>query len=346
MAQRPAPHGTADSRAPEGARFSTALLRIWSRRGVAAYALWPLSMLYGLVIALRQWAYQLGIRQSKRLGVPVLVVGNVVAGGAGKTPVVMMLAAHFAAQGVRVGVVSRGYGRHNRDCREVLDGSPALDVGDEPKLLKLATGVPVFVAPSRYDAGAALLEKYPSTQLIVCDDGLQHHALQRDLEICVFDDRGLGNGYLLPAGPLREAWPRAVDFVLHTGQSPAAIGGFYTPRQLSPLAQNIRGENIALTELAKRPLAAVAAIAQPEHFFSMLRTRGLTLAHTLALPDHFDFNGWQPPFDDEVTIVCTQKDAVKLWPLHPDVLAVPLTLTPDPAFFAQLDLAVKRLLKS
>jgi tetraacyldisaccharide 4'-kinase len=346
MVQRPAPRGTAASRANDGAKFSATLLRIWGRRGLAAYVLWPFSVLYGLAIAVRQLAYRMGILKSKRLGVPVLVVGNVVAGGAGKTPVVMMLLAHFAAQGVRVGVVSRGYGRHTRDCREVLVDSPASDVGDEPKLLKLATGAPVFVAPKRYDAGAALLEKYPGTQLIVCDDGLQHCALQRDLEVCVFDDRGLGNGFLLPAGPLREAWPRSVNFVLQTGQSPATVGGFYTPRRLSPFAQNLRGEKIALAELAKTPLAAVAAIAQPEHFFSMLRARGLALAHTVALPDHYDFNGWKPPFGDEVTIVCTQKDAVKLWPLHPDVLAVALTLAPDPAFFAQLDLAVNRLLKS
>lgn len=322
------------------------LERVWTRRGIAAWALWPISVVYGLVTALRQMAYRRGIFEAKQMPVPVLIVGNVVAGGAGKTPVVMMVAAHFGAQGVAVGVVSRGYGRQKQDCREVLDDSPSADVGDEPKLLKQATGVPVFVAPKRYDAAAALLAKHPGTQLIICDDGLQHHALKRDLEICVFDDRGLGNGFLLPAGPLREPWPRKTDFVLHTGNLPFVAAGFHAPRQLGLFARNIHGGKIALAELAKRPLAAIAAIAQPAHFFAMLRAQGLALAHTVALPDHYDFESWMPPFDKEIQVVCTEKDAVKLWPKHPEILAVPLELAADPAFFTALDRAVGRLLKT
>ncbi len=316
------------------------------RRGIAACALWPISVLFGLVVALRLMAYRWGIFESKQTAVPVLIVGNVVAGGAGKTPVVMMLAAHFGARGVAVGVVSRGYGRQKQDCREVVNDSLAADVGDEPKLLKQVTGVPVFVAPKRYEAATALLAKYPGTQLIVCDDGLQHRALKRDLEICVFDDRGLGNGFLLPAGPLREPWPRKTDFVLHTGELPFTAAGFHVRRQLSLFAKDIHGRQISLAGLVKKPLAAVAAIAQPEHFFAMLRAQGLTLAHTVALPDHYDFVGWTPPIGDGIHVVCTEKDAVKLWPQHPEMLAVPLKLTVDPAFFTALDLAVGRLLKT
>lgn len=346
MPQRPRPPGTIARGVPPAGELNGSLQRAWARRGIAACALWPVSVFYGFAVALRQMAYRWGIFDSKRVQVPVLVVGNVVAGGAGKTPVVMMLAAHFGARGVTVGVVSRGYGRQKQDCREVLADSPSADVGDEPKLVKQATGVPVFVAPKRYDAATALLANYPATQLIICDDGLQHLALKRDLEICVFDDRGLGNGFLLPAGPLREPWPRNADFVLHTGEVPFAAGGFHARRQLSAFSKDIQGRKTPLAELAKKPLAAVAAIAQPERFFAMLRDQGLTLAHTVSLPDHFDFAGWTPPFGSGIQVVCTEKDAVKLWPQHPEILAVPLEVTADPAFFTALDLAVGRLLKT
>jgi tetraacyldisaccharide 4'-kinase len=347
MASRPAPLGPMAPLAPsdkQSSGFSAAVLHIWTKRGLVAYALWPVSVLYGLVSALRRWAYRVGVFKSQRLPVPVVVVGNVVAGGAGKTPVVMLLAAHLGAKGLRLGVVSRGYGRHGTDCREVLADSPAREVGDEPKLIQQATDIPVFVAPTRHAAGVALLAKYPRTQLILCDDGLQHPALQRDLEICVFDDRGLGNGFLLPAGPLREAWPRAVDFVVHTGEQPALAGGFHVPRHLSTQAHNALGAQVSLAELASQPLIAVAAIAQPEHFFAMLRAQGLTLAHTIALPDHYDFASWKRPFAEAFKVVCTQKDAVKLWPQHPDILAVPLILTPEPTFLTALDQAMHRLL--
>lgn len=344
MAQGPEPEGPA---APGLLHHASATMRqIWSRRGLAAYVLWPVSVLFGSAAAVHKWAYRARLLKSKHLPVPVVVVGNVVAGGAGKTPVVMLLAGHFAAAGLRVGAVSRGYGRTPSDCREVLADSPEREVGDEPKLIKQAAGIPVFVAPSRYDAGVALLAKYPDTQIILSDDGLQHHALQRDLEICVFDDRGLGNGFLLPAGPLREAWPRKVDFVVHTGERVALTGGFHAPRHLSRFAKDIHGARIPLAELAGQPVVAVAAIARPELFFAMLRAQGLRLAHTLALPDHHDFQNWKRPFGHDLRIVCTEKDAVKLWPQQPDVLAVPMALTPNPAFFAALDQAVKRLLKS
>lgn len=336
-------------------------MKAWATRGPVAWLLWPLSLLYGLLVAARRWAYQVGVFKSHRAGVPVLVVGNVVAGGAGKTPVVMLLATHLQARGIRVGVVSRGYGRTDGrkeepnagrsgqkppDCREVSRESLAQDVGDEPKLIQQTTGVPVFVARKRIDAARGLLDKYPQTQLIICDDGLQHLALQRDLEICVFDDRGVGNGFLLPAGPLREPWPRQVNFTLSTGQKTAAPGTFAAPRRLANHALSMDGAQIPLADLAGKPIAAVAAIARPENFFDMLRAQGLTLAHTIALPDHYDFNSWLRYEYETYTLVCTEKDAVKLWPLHPDALAVPLVLSPEPGFLTALNAAVDVLLKS
>jgi len=322
-----------------GAALQRTLTSAWTHRGLLAWLLWPVSLLFGALAALRRGLYRIGLLKVQRVPALVIVVGNVVAGGSGKTPVVMALVRHLQARGITVGVISRGYGRRAKDCREVLDDSAIADVGDEPALISRATCAPVFVAPRRFDAATSLLARYPDTQVIVCDDGLQHLGLQRDLEICVFDDRGTGNGFLLPAGPLREPWPRAVDMVLHSGAHPA-FAGFTAERTLAGHALRADGSQIALVELARgaaKPLLAVAAIAKPEDFFTMLRAQGLLLAGTIALPDHYDFNSWLRTEYGGYTVICTEKDAVKLWHKQPDALAVPLLFTPEPALLAKLD---------
>jgi tetraacyldisaccharide 4'-kinase len=326
---------------------SRRLTQAWTERGPLAWLLWPLSLVYGVAVAVRRWLFESGHRKTSRVPVPVIVVGNVVAGGAGKTPVVMTLVRRMQRCGLQVGVVSRGYGRLARDCREVLPDSLVQDVGDEPALIQRACNAPVFVAPRRLDAAQALLAKYPLTQVIVCDDGLQHHALHRDLEICVFDDRGIGNGFLLPAGPLREPWPRgsrwrgpyppATTLLLHTGQRRAFPDGFIAKRALADHALRVDGRAVPLAELRAKPVAAVAAIARPEQFFSMLRDQGLTLARTEALPDHYDYDSWSRIFHEGYSLICTEKDAVKLWRTRPDALAVPLELVPEPGFLAAFD---------
>lgn len=351
---------------PPGRHFSLTawihdtLTRAWTHRGPLAWLLWPVSLGYGLAVRAIRWHFREGVQETWRAPVRVIVVGNVVAGGAGKTPVVMALVMHLQRQGLQVGVLSRGYGRSGTDCLEVLPGSPVALVGDEPALIKSSTGASVFVARLRVEAAKALLTRHPETQVIVCDDGLQHHALQRDLEICVFDDRGLGNGFLLPAGPLREPWPRQpiqsqstmgqdgelqwppIDgLILHTGHQPAFRTGFTARRDLAQHARRADSSSIELTSLRGKPVVAVAAIAHPDAFFSMLRDQGLTLAHTLALNDHFNFNGWSNPFDPTLALLCTEKDAVKLWQTCPDALAVPLMLTPEPAFLTALDKVVQ-----
>ncbi|WP_295977312.1 tetraacyldisaccharide 4'-kinase [uncultured Variovorax sp.] len=319
------------------------LQEAWLHRGLLACLLWPLSLVYAALFAIRGLLYRTGWLRTERVRVPVIVVGNVIAGGAGKTPVVMAVVRHLQARGMRVGVVSRGYGRRTDDCREVLGDSDPLDVGDEPALIHHATGAPVFVARQRIDAARALLERHPDTQVIVSDDGLQHLALARDIEICVFDDRGVGNGWRLPAGPLREAWPRRCDLVLHSGSRPAFAGGHTATRALSNDALGSDGKRVPLSSLAGKPLVALAAIARPEAFFEMLRGRGLTLADAIALPDHFDFANWQPPSGTEQTLVCTEKDAVKLWRKAPNALAVPLEFLPSPQFFDALDAKLSSL---
>lgn len=332
----PQPPSAPSSTAPH--TQASTLQAAWKRRGPLAWALWPLSCLYRIAVAIRRALYRLGLLRAERVAVPVIVVGNVIAGGAGKTPVTQAIVRHLVARGWQPGVVSRGYGRSTNDCREVCADSRATEVGDEPLLIAKRTGVPVFVARHRAQAARALLAQHPRTDVIVCDDGLQHLALARDIEICVFNDDGVGNGFLLPAGPLREPWPRQVDCVLHAGPAPAGTSpAFSLRRSLGPDAMRADGSTEPLAQWRGRPLHAVAAIARPQEFFAMLRARGLTLQRTTALPDHYDFDSWKDNQNTGMTLVCTEKDATKLWRLHPQALAVPLHLEIDSAFFSLLD---------
>ncbi|HSW21073.1 MAG TPA: tetraacyldisaccharide 4'-kinase [Ramlibacter sp.] len=316
---------------------AAALRRAWERRGLLACLLLPLAWLYGAIAAMRRAAYQCGLARAERVPVPVVVVGNVLAGGAGKTPVVTALVQHLQAAGLRVGVVSRGYGRRSAQCAEVTASSQAHEVGDEPLLIARVTGAPVFVAARRIAAARALLRTYPATQVIVSDDGLQHLALARDIEVCVFDERGAGNGWLLPAGPLREPWPRPVDLLLRPpGDVPGVQGGFWMARQLATHAVRADGTKKPLAELGATPVAALAGIARPEAFFAMLRSAGLRIAHAAPLADHHDFDARPADIPAGMPLLCTEKDAVKLWPHDPMAWAVPLQVDIDPAFWTAL----------
>lgn len=314
------------------------LTAAWLRRGGWAWLLWPVSVLYGLLVRLRQGLYLSGMLNRWQAPVPVVVVGNVIAGGAGKTPLVIALVEHLREQGLVPGVISRGYGRSSHGSIAVHAQSRPQDVGDEPLLIFQRTGVPLVVNSNRRQAAQALLKGHPEVDVIISDDGLQHLALDRDLEICVFDDRGIGNGWLLPAGPLREPWPRSVDLVLHTGSRPA-FTGYTSKRTLASYALQSNGQRIELQQLARNgdPLFAVAGIANPQSFFDMLSAQGLPLQQTIALPDHVDYAQWQRPSSPTHRLLCTEKDAYKLWAHHPDALAVPLNFAPEPAFFAALD---------
>lgn len=328
-----------------------ALLKAWQGRGWLACLLWPIAQLYGLLVRVRLYLYRSGILASAHFDVLVIVVGNVVAGGAGKTPLVMALVRHLQVQGLQVGVVSRGYGRSNLDTLEVTSGTPLDAAGDEPALIHRLTGVPVFVAKTRSDAVRSLLNRYPATDVVVCDDGLQHYALQRNIEIAVFDDTGVGNGWLHPAGPLREPWPerlqQGVNLVLHTGQKPV-FDGFTSKRQLGDQAIAADGSRVKLNALNDQPLVALAGIANPDAFFDMLRSRGLRLEKTIALPDHHHFTMEDLSNLTGHTVLCTEKDAIKLFALHDHakfkILAVPLEFSPEPAFFTSLDAMLMPLL--
>lgn len=335
---------------------------IWADRGWRARLLWPLSLLYGALANIRRRRFISGASAVVRMPVPVIVVGNVVVGGAGKTPTVLALLSHLKATGWRPGVVSRGHGRRGHGVLELHPDTPAAESGDEPALIRSKSGVPVFVGRRRADAAQALLDTHPEVNVLVCDDGLQHLALGRDIGIAVFDDRGLGNGWLLPAGLLREPWPPAQgspfapQLVLqqHRGESvphpllalPPGMQAFGASRRLAAQATGPAGLCRSLTTLQGTDFIAVAGIARPEVFFAMLRERGLNPAQTVALPDHADNSAFDLlPRSSAATVVCTEKDAVKLfsvvaaWPVaeRPTVWAVPLELRIEPGFFAQID---------
>jgi tetraacyldisaccharide 4'-kinase len=363
--------------------LTAALQRAWLGRGPLACALWPVSLLYRALTALRAGLYRWGVFKTVRLPVPVIVVGSPVVGGSGKTPVTLALARYVAQQGVAVGIVSRGYGRAatvrsgsaGRAADAVIEVTPAstaAEVGDEPLLMHRTLAgqglvVPVFVGRARAQAARALLAAHPGVQVLLCDDGLQHLALARDLDVVVFDKRGLGNGWLLPAGLLRQPWPRSrprgaddgADQGAREGSIQAAdegaagvacqlvlgLGNWVPERRLADHAVNAAGQTIALSALQGQPLAALAGIAQPQLFFDMLRARDLQLASTLALPDHYNFYSKQSLFHLDIPLICTEKDAVKLWLTQPDAWAVPLVLSLPPDFYGALDQKLSSLLR-
>ncbi len=352
---------------------------IWTQRGWFARLLWPLSWLYGVLLRLRRRGYLTHPERVARLPVPVIVVGNYVVGGAGKTPTVLALLQHLKASGWTPGVVSRGYGRASDEVLELTTDTTAMVVGDEPLLIQQRANVPVFVGRQRADAARKLLSTHPDVDVVVCDDGLQHLALGRDIAIAVFDDRGTGNGWLLPAGLLREPWPPQPDdpfaphivlrqdrhataphIVLRQDRHatapphlvmPASAEAFSASRRLADHAVGANGQRRPLESLRNQVFTAVAGVARPDVFFAMLREQGLAAATELPLPDHAPTEDFallrQSP---SITVVCTEKDAVKLsdivraWPesKRPSVWAVPLRLDVEPGFFEAVDRLLRR----
>ena len=298
------------------------LQHAWLSRGPLTRALLPFAALFGAVTALRRTLYRWGWLQARTLPVPVIVVGNLIAGGAGKTPTVMASVQLLRRRGYAPGIVSRGYGRRDDACLEVQADMPASSCGDEPLLMHLRTGVPVVVARDRVAAARLLLLRHPEVDVLVSDDGLQHLRLARSAQVLVFDERGAGNGWLLPAGPLRERLPPTVpvrSIVLYNAPAPStALPGELARRSLAgvvSLAAWWQGQTASISALAAlrgRPLIAAAGVARPQRFFAMLRDAGLTTT-PLALPDHHDYRTlpWAPETAD---VVLTEKDAIKIDP--------------------------------
>ncbi|MCP5227867.1 tetraacyldisaccharide 4'-kinase [Accumulibacter sp.] len=306
--------------------IAQSLPRRWYERRLTP-ALWPLaplSWLFGMLALLRRWLYRRGVLRARRLPVPVIVVGNLTVGGSGKTPLVLWLVHRLRAAGWRPGIISRGYGGSGEGVRPVLvDSSPSL-LGDEPVLLARRSGVPVFVGRDRAAAGLALLDAHPDCDVIVSDDGLQHYRLQRAAELVVFDGRGIGNGWLLPAGPLREPVRRlaGVAAVVWNGspqQSVLAAATGVPQFEMRLLGRRFVSAgggagSCDADALRGRKLYALAGIGDPGRFFAQLRTLGLDFeAH--PFPDHHPYTAADLAFAADGVLLMTEKDAVKCAPI-------------------------------
>ena len=302
------------------------------------------SWLFGGLVALRTWMYRLGLLRSIALPCPVLVIGNLTVGGTGKTPLTIALVQALRARGWRPGVISRGYGRRDTQPRRVLADSAVVTVGDEPRLIAARTGCPVAVARHRVDAARLLLDE-GSVDLLIADDGLQHYALARSVEVLVVDGRrGLGNARLLPAGPLREPVARAArcDFVVVNGaaQSAAVPDGVPMRLRLATPRRLVDAVEVEWSRLAR--VQALAGIADPERFFEALRARGLQVdGH--GFPDHHDYVADDFGFDDGRPLLLTEKDAAKCAAFARDHwLVVPAAAELPDTFLDALHAALRR----
>lgn len=292
------------------------IARIWSGESPLWLLLLPLSWLYGLVSGIIRLCWRMGLKKAWRAPVPVVVVGNLTAGGNGKTPVVVWLVEQLQQRGIRVGVVSRGYGGKAAHYPLLLTPeTTTAEAGDEPVLIFQRTGAPVAVSPARVDAVKALLTASP-VQLIVTDDGLQHYRLHRDKEIVVIDGvRRFGNGWWLPAGPMRERASRlkSVDAVITNGG--IALPGEIAMRLQPGLAVNLlTGERCNVNALQN--LVAMAGIGHPPRFFATLHEAGAHPVKTVALADHQALSPQDVSalIEPDQTLIMTEKDAVKCRP--------------------------------
>jgi tetraacyldisaccharide 4'-kinase len=304
------------------------LTKLWYRDDAGPSLLQPLSWLYGAVVRLRRMAYSKGWLAAQRVGKPVVVVGNLTVGGTGKTPLVIWLAGQLTQRGLKVGIVSRGYGsRTEREPRLVSGNSSWQEVGDEPLLLSRTTGCATMVGRDRVAAASALVEQQ-GVDVIVADDGLQHLRLARDCEIVVIDGvRGFGNARVLPAGPLRESVSRLAEADLIVVNGAAEHPSLRRPgtsveakalQMTVPLGDAVRldahagatGTPRPLESFRGLPVHAVAGIGNPARFFRDLRGRGLdVIEHPFA--DHHAFEPRDLSFQDDHPVLMTEKDAVK-----------------------------------
>lgn len=289
---------------------------------LGARLLRPLSLLTWLWWHLRRLPWHIGWRRAIPAGVPVLVVGNLIVGGAGKTPTVIALVEGLRRRGWTPGIVSRGYRASRREGGPVHPDDSAEAVGDEPLLMRRRTGATVWIGRDRPAALKALLESHPDVDVVISDDGRQHLALHRDAECLVIDERGVGNGWMLPAGPLREPMPSTVNpgtLVLYNAAQPTtALPGHTAQRRLGTVLpwedwwHGSREAGLSTEALRSSHWLAVAGIGHPERFFAMLEAEGLRIER-VPLPDHAPLDPRPWPADGR-PVILTEKDAIKIRP--------------------------------
>nr|WP_211162657.1 tetraacyldisaccharide 4'-kinase [Alteromonas ponticola] len=315
-----------------------------------AYWVWllsPLTLLFWMLSSLRRWAYRRGIFASSKPDAFIIVVGNISVGGNGKTPVVIALTKWFQQQKLRVGVLSRGYGGSATTFPHSVSRTDAASVvGDEPKLIAQRTGAPVVIDPKR-TRGATSLKNLHKCDVIICDDGLQHYALQRDIELVVMDDRGVGNGKLLPMGPLREGKWRlnTIDAIIHNVQTEgeqAALERVSVPQYAMKLQgyQCVRvtdQHTVSIDAFRQQHdgFTAIAGIGAPARFFNYLAQLKLSAAKTISFNDHHKFEKADLP---QGVVLMTEKDAVKVEALgHEQCWYLPIEASLPEEFYQQIE---------
>lgn len=334
----------------------------WQKRGLIAWLLSPVSLLFGFVVHARLKLYKAGILKVHEFAVPVIVVGNISVGGTGKTPIVSALAKRCQLTGKKPGIVSRGYGAEPARLPRMVDSNTPVELsGDEPLLLACETGVPICICTDR-SAAVKWLAANHDVDVIISDDGMQHYAMYRDVELAVVDgQRMLGNGWLLPAGPLREP-PRRLNLVdivavqeansttpdsikttplsiAHTVNR-SVTGHFYL--EIEALKNLADQHIIALEALIGRQVHAIAGVGNPERYFSSLRAAGLDV-HEHAMPDHHRYTVEDIAFDDHLPILITSKDAVKIRGLDADMTGI-YEVCVVANFDSDLDQAIDKML--
>ena len=281
----------------------------WYSQNPVAWLLLPLSWLFCLVAMLRRQFYQIGILRQRRLPVPVVVIGNISVGGTGKTPLIIALSQLLTRQGFKPGIISRGYGGNVSGVHTVTVDDDATVCGDEPLLIKMRTGLPVVIGSDRVAAAEHLLDHH-DCNVLLSDDGMQHYRMQRDVEIAVVDSTRMhGNGFCIPAGPLREPASRLqqVDMVVFHGDSQKDYHFNLEIDQCRNLASDIERP---LTAFEGVKVHAVAGIGHPQRFFAQLEARGIRVIEH-PFPDHHVYTATDFEFDDELAVLMTEKDAVK-----------------------------------
>ena len=311
---------------------------VWYKDAWLGILLLPLAYIFSDIVRLRRFLYRKGVLKSHTMPIPVVVVGNITLGGTGKTPLVIWLAKLLAQSGYQPGIISRGYGGQSEHWPVLVNpNSDALQVGDEPVLIAKQTGMPVVVGPDRVAAAQKLLAEF-ACNVLLSDDGMQHYKLNRDIEIAVVDgERRFGNGYCLPAGPLREPIDRlgSVDFVIVNGEKYADHE--FSMHLLGDTAVNLKtGEQRQLQQFQGIKCHALAGIGNPDRFFTLLKNNGIA-SKNQRFPDHYRFAQSDIDFGDDKPVLMTEKDAVKCTAIAGQQhWFVPITCIPDPAFGQQL----------